>query len=157
MEVQLWSIGKASNAYAEEGAQLFMKRLKHYTDFNFRIIPPVKNSANLTVSELKAQEGKLILSLLNDNDYLVALDENGKLLTTGLLADFINQRNNAATRKIVFLIGGAFGLDKIVLDKADYILSLSPLTFPHQLVRLIMMEQLYRVYTILHNEKYHHQ
>jgi len=95
--------------------------------------------------------------MLQSQDYLVALDEYGKMQTTMQLADFIQQRANAATRQVIFLIGGAFGLDTAVLDRAQLKLSLSPLTFPHQLVRLIMTEQLYRAYTVINREKYHHQ
>lgn len=157
MKVQLWSIGKENDVYIREGITVFQKRLQHYVDFELKLIPTVKQAASLPVPELKKQEAKLILDLLQPQDYLVALDEYGKMMTTLQLADFIQQRANAGTRQVIILIGGAFGLDNSLLQRAQLKLSLSPLTFPHQLVRLIMTEQLYRAYTVLNREKYHHQ
>ncbi|RAJ07002.1 23S rRNA (pseudouridine1915-N3)-methyltransferase [Chitinophaga skermanii] len=157
MKIQLWSIGKENDHYINDGINIFQKRLKHYTDFELKLIPTVKQAANLAVPELKKQEGKMILDMLQPNDYLVALDERGKSLTTLQMAEFIQQRSNAGTRQIIILIGGAFGIDESVLQRAQLKLSLSALTFPHQLVRLIFVEQLYRAYTVLNNEKYHHQ
>jgi 23S rRNA (pseudouridine1915-N3)-methyltransferase len=157
VKIQLWSIGKENDPYIRDGIAIFQKRLQHYTDFDLKLIPTVKQAASLSVPELKKQEGKMILDMLQPQDYLVALDEYGKMKTTIELADFLQQRANAATRQVIFLIGGAFGLDSAVLDRAQLKLSLSPLTFPHQLVRLIMTEQLYRAYTVINREKYHHQ
>ncbi|HEU4552985.1 MAG TPA: 23S rRNA (pseudouridine(1915)-N(3))-methyltransferase RlmH [Chitinophaga sp.] len=157
MKIQLWSIGKENDPYIREGIAVYQKRLQHYVDFELRLIPTVKQAASLSIPELKKQEAKIILDLLQPQDYLLALDEHGKLMTTLQLANFLQQRTNAATRQLVLLIGGAFGLDDSVLQRAQGKLSLSPLTFPHQLVRLIMTEQLYRAYSVLHNEKYHHQ
>lgn len=157
LKIQLWSIGKENDAYIRDGIAVFQKRLQHYTDFELRLIPTVKQAASLPLPELKKAEGKMILDLLGPQDYLVALDERGKTFTTLQLADFLQQRINAATRQVVILIGGAYGIDTPVLQRAQLQLSLSSLTFPHQLVRLIMTEQLYRAYTVLQNEKYHHQ
>jgi len=157
VKIQLWSIGKENDAYINEGIKIFQKRLQHYTDFDIKLIPTAKQAASLSVPELKKQEGKIILDLLQPQDYLLALDERGKTMTTVQLADFLQQRNNAGTRQLIILIGGAFGLDTAVLQRAQQQLSLSSLTFPHQLVRLIVTEQLYRAYTVLNNEKYHHQ
>ncbi len=157
VKIQLWSIGKENDPYIRDGIAIFQKRLQHYVDFELKLIPTVKQAASLSIPELKKQEGKMILDMLQPQDYLVALDEYGKMQTTMQLADFLQQRANAATRQVIFLIGGAFGLDAAVLERAQLKLSLSPLTFPHQLVRLIMTEQLYRAYTVLNREKYHHQ
>ncbi|QEH42272.1 23S rRNA (pseudouridine(1915)-N(3))-methyltransferase RlmH [Chitinophaga sp. XS-30] len=157
MKIQLWSIGKENDAYINEGIQIFQKRLQHYTDFNIKLIPTVKQAASLSIPELKKQEGKIVLDMLQPQDYLLALDERGKTMTTPQLADFLQQRTNAGTRQLIILIGGAFGIDAAVLQRAQLQLSLSALTFPHQLVRLIVTEQVYRAYTILNNEKYHHQ
>jgi 23S rRNA (pseudouridine1915-N3)-methyltransferase len=157
MQIQLWSIGKAGEAYAEQGTDLYIKRLKHYIDFTFELISPIKNSANLSVDELKKQEGKMLLSLLDKTDFVIALDEKGKLFTTIQLTEFMNQKTSTGIKKMIFIIGGAFGLDEAILQRANFTLSLSPLTFPHQLARLITTEQLYRVFTILHNQQYHHQ
>lgn len=157
MKIQLWSIGKENDPYIKEGIAIYQKRLQHYVDFELRLIPTVKQAASLSIPELKKQEAKIILDLLQPQDYLLALDEHGKMMTTLQLADFLQQRTNAATRQLVLLIGGAFGLDASILQRAQTKLSLSQLTFPHQLVRLIVTEQLYRAYSVLHNEKYHHQ
>jgi 23S rRNA (pseudouridine1915-N3)-methyltransferase len=157
MKIQLWSIGKENDPYIKEGIAIYQKRLQHYVDFELRLIPTVKQAASLSIPELKKQEAKIILDLLQPQDYLLALDEHGKMMTTLQLADFLQQRTNAATRQLVLLIGGAFGLDASILQQAQAKLSLSQLTFPHQLVRLIVTEQLYRAYSVLHNEKYHHQ
>ena len=105
---------------------------------------------------MKKKEGTLILENLSREDYLVALDEGGKTFSSESLARFLQSRANESTRHIVFLIGGAYGIDKSVLERANLVMSLSSLTFPHQLVRLIIAEQVYRACTILKNEKYHH-
>ncbi len=107
--------------------------------------------------DLKKKEGEMVLDWIQKDDYLVALDEYGKQLTSETLADFIQKRSNQSVRKLVFLIGGAFGLDKAVLERANYKWSLSQLTFPHQMVRLILAEQVYRACSIIKNEKYHHK
>jgi 23S rRNA (pseudouridine1915-N3)-methyltransferase len=157
MKIQVWSIGKDNDPYIRDGITIFQKRLQHYADFELRLIPTVKQAASLSVPELKKQEARIITDMLQPQDYLVALDEHGKMMTTLQLADFLQQRTNAGTRQLVLLIGGAFGLDPVILQRAQLKLSLSSLTFPHQLVRLILTEQLYRAYSVLHNEKYHHQ
>jgi 23S rRNA (pseudouridine1915-N3)-methyltransferase len=157
MKIQLWSIGKDNDPYIRDGIDVFQKRLQHYVDFELRLIPTLKQAASLSIPELKKQEARIITDLLQPQDYLVALDEHGKMMSTLQLADFLQQRTNAGTRQLVLLIGGAFGLDPAILQRAQLKLSLSSLTFPHQLVRLIVTEQLYRAYSVLHNEKYHHQ
>lgn len=157
MKIQLWSIGKDNDPYIRDGIAVFQKRLQHYVDFELRLIPTIKQAASLSIPELKKQEARIITDLLQPQDYLVALDEHGKMMSTLQLADFLQQRTNAGTRQLVLLIGGAFGLDPAILQRAQLKLSLSSLTFPHQLVRLIITEQLYRAYSVLHNEKYHHQ
>jgi 23S rRNA (pseudouridine1915-N3)-methyltransferase len=157
MKIQLWSIGKDNDPYIREGIAIFQKRLQHYVDFELRLIPTVKQAASLSIPELKKQEARIITDMLQPQDYLVALDEHGKMMTTLELSGFLQQRTNAGTRQLILLIGGAFGLDDSILQRAQWKLSLSSLTFPHQLVRLIVTEQLYRAYSVLHNEKYHHQ
>ena len=157
MKIQLWSIGKEHDPYIRDGMAVFQKRLLHYVDFEVKLIPTVKQAASLSVPELKKQEAKIILDMLQPTDFLLALDEKGKMMTTVQFADFLQQRNNAGTRQLIILIGGAFGIDDAVLQRAQLKMSLSPLTFPHQLVRLIFAEQLYRAYTVLNREQYHHQ
>jgi 23S rRNA (pseudouridine1915-N3)-methyltransferase len=157
MKISFWSIGKAHDAYVKSGIEDFTKRLSNYFPVQWTILPVPKNAGLLSEAELKKKEGEMILGLLKDEDYLVALDERGKELTSEGLAAFLQQRANESAKQVVFLIGGAFGLDEAVLKKAKYNWSLSPLTFPHQLVRLILAEQVYRACTILRNEKYHHR
>jgi 23S rRNA (pseudouridine1915-N3)-methyltransferase len=157
MKISLWSIGKANEPYVKEGIAEFTKRITRYFPVEWTIIPVPKNAGMLSEMDLKKREGEIILQWLRPDDYLVALDEHGKGLTSEGLAGFIQQRASESTKNIVFLIGGAFGLDEQVLKRANYKWSLSGLTFPHQLVRLILAEQIYRACTILRNEKYHHK
>jgi 23S rRNA (pseudouridine1915-N3)-methyltransferase len=157
MKISFWSIGKAHEAYVKSGIEDFTKRLSNYFPVQWNILPVPKNAGLLSETDLKKREGEMILSLLKDDDYLIALDEKGKELTSEALSNFLQQRANESTKQIIFLIGGAFGLDEAVLKKAKFKWSLSQLTFPHQLVRLILAEQVYRACTILRNEKYHHR
>lgn len=157
MKIAFWSVGKAHEGYVREGIDDFTKRISKYFPVQWHIIPVPKNAANLSETELKKKEGEIILQLLKDDDYLVALDERGKEMTSEGLAQFIQQRANESRKQIIFLIGGAFGLDEQVLKAAKFKWSLSQLTFPHHLVRLILAEQVYRGCTILQNEKYHHR
>ncbi len=157
MKFQFCSVGKAHEAYIKEGVELFTKRISHYYPVEWNIIPTPKNTAMLSEPDLKKKEGETILNFLQKDDYLVLLDERGKQMKSEELANFIQQRANESTKKIVFLIGGAFGISDEVAKRANYKWSLSPLVFPHQLVRLILAEQVYRSCTINKNEKYHHQ
>ena len=156
MKLQFWSIGKAHETYVKEGVEMFTKRISNYYPVQWQIIPMPKNAGTMSEAELKIKEGEVILQLLKKEDYLVVLEERGKLLSSEALAAFIQQRANESEKNIVFLIGGAFGLSGDVLKRANYKWSLSQLVFPHQLVRLILAEQVYRACTILRNEKYHH-
>lgn len=157
MKLFLWTIGKSHEPYVKEGVEDFTKRISRYYHVEWVILPPVKNAASLTETELKAREGAMVLQLLKPDDYLVALDENGKMISSEAVAQFLQQRATESTRNVIFLIGGAFGLAPNVLKRANFTWSLSPLTFPHQLVRLILAEQLYRACSIIRNEKYHHR
>lgn len=156
MKIQLLAIGKNHDAYIKDGVEDFTKRISKYYPVEWIIIAPPKNAGTLSENELKKKEGESILQMIKKEDYLIALDERGKQLTSEALAQFIQARANESIKNIVFLIGGAFGIDEIVLKRCNYKWSLSQLTFPHQLVRLILSEQLYRACSILRNEKYHH-
>jgi len=156
MKLLLWSIGKELESYVKPGVEDFTRRLTRYYPTEWSLIPPPKGAATLGPAELKKKEGEIILKQLGKDDFLVALDERGQQVTSEKLASFIQTRGNGSQKNVVFLIGGAFGLDTSVLDRADFKWSLSQLTLPHQLVRLILAEQLYRACTILRNEKYHH-
>jgi 23S rRNA (pseudouridine1915-N3)-methyltransferase len=157
MKISLWAIGKNNEPYVKEGITDFTKRISRYFTVEWTIIPVPKNAAMLSEMDLKKKEAEVILQWLRPEDFLVALDEKGKQLSSEGLAQFLEKRSNESVKNIVFLIGGAFGLDEQILSKAKFSWSLSALTFPHQLVRLILAEQMYRACTILRNEKYHHK
>lgn len=157
MKISFWSIGKSHESYVNKGIEEFTNRINNYMQADWLLIPTAKNAASLSKSELKKKEAELILSKLQKEDYLVLLDEKGKQFTSISLANMIEARANAASKKLVFLIGGAFGVDESIITRANIVWSLSPLVFPHQLVRLILAEQVYRAFTIIKNEKYHHQ
>jgi 23S rRNA (pseudouridine1915-N3)-methyltransferase len=156
MKIHFWSIGKNNEPYIKTGVEDFTKRIAKYFPVEWDIIPVPKNAGMLSEMDLKKKEGETILEWLEKDDYLVALDETGKQMASEQLARFIQQRANESKRKLIFLIGGAYGIDQAVFERANYKWSLSLLTFPHQLVRLILAEQVYRACTILRNEKYHH-
>ena len=156
MKIYFWSVGKAHEPYVKEGIELFTKRISHYFPVEWKIFTSAKNAENLPEVEIKKNEAASILKALQDDDILVALDENGKQLSSLELAGFIQQRANESSKNIIFLIGGAYGIHESVLKKCNFKCSLSKLVFPHQLVRLILAEQIYRACTILRNEKYHH-
>ncbi len=156
MKIQFWSVGKSNESFVDEGIKLFTKRISNYYPVDWQIISTPKNAAVLSDVDLKQKEGETIFNLLKKEDYLILLDERGKTLTSEGVANFIQQRANESEKQLVFLIGGAFGVSKAVFERADYVWSLSPLVFPHQLVRLILSEQIYRACSINRNEKYHH-
>jgi 23S rRNA (pseudouridine1915-N3)-methyltransferase len=156
MKLQFWSVGKAHETHVKEAVEMFTKRISHYYPVEWNIIAVPKNTAMLSETDLKKKEGDSILNLLQKDDYLILLDERGKLIKSEELAKFIETRANESVKKMVFLIGGAFGVSDEVMKRANYKWSLSPLVFPHQLVRLILAEQVYRACTIIKNEKYHH-
>ena len=150
-------IGKAHEPFVKEGVEMFTKRIGNYYPVEWHIIPMPKNAGALGETELKKKEGELILQTLQKEDYLVLLDEKGKQLSSEGFAQFIQSRANESLKNVVFLIGGAYGVSEEVIQRANYKWSLSQLVFPHQLVRLILAEQVYRACSIIRNEKYHHQ
>lgn len=156
MKIQLWSVGKPHDDYIKKGIEDFTKRLKNYFAVEWVIVPSPKNSAMLSQMDLKKQEGKTIIEWLEKDDWLILLDERGKQFNSEELAVLIQKRANESTKQLIFLIGGAYGVDEVVFKRANLVWSLSKLVFPHMLVRLILAEQLYRACTILRNEKYHH-
>jgi 23S rRNA (pseudouridine1915-N3)-methyltransferase len=157
MKISLWTIGKNNETYVKEGIDEFTKRISRYFSVEWTIIPVPKNAGMLSEMDLKKKECEIILQWLKPDDFLIVLDERGKQLSSEALANFLQTRSNESIKNLVFLIGGAFGLDEKILSKAKFSWSLSLLTFPHQLVRLILAEQIYRACTILRNEKYHHK
>ncbi len=156
MKIQLWSVGKEHEPYVKAGTDDFTRRISRYYPVEWKIIPLPKNAGTLSQPDLKKKEAEILLEGLSKDDYLGALDEQGRQMRSEGLAAFIQLRANESTKNLVFLIGGIYGLDSGVLDRAGFRWSLSQLTFPHQLVRLLLAEQLYRACSILRNEKYHH-
>jgi len=156
MKIYFWSVGKVHEPYVKEGIEIFTKRISHYYPVEWKLFPPAKNAASLTEEEIKRSEAATLLNALQNDDVLIALDENGKQWNSLELADFIQQKANESSRNIIFLIGGAYGLHESILKRSNNKWSLSKLVFPHQLVRLILAEQVYRACTIIRNEKYHH-
>ena len=156
MKIYFWSIGKIHEAYVKPGVEIFTKRISHYYSVEWKLIPSLKNASTLSNIDLKKGEAEIILNLLSTTDVLIVLDEKGKQFTSEQLAELIQVNANKSAKNLVFLIGGAFGVDEKIIKRANYVWSLSQLVFPHQLVRLILAEQIYRACTILKNEKYHH-
>ncbi len=156
MKLLFLSVGKQHELYVKEGITDFTQRINKYFKAEWQIISAPKNAAKLSEDDLKKAEAVLIIQNIQKDDFLVLLDERGKLLNSPELANFLQQRANESNKRVVFLIGGAFGVDDCVIQRANIIWSLSPLVFPHMLVRLIVSEQIYRACSILRNEKYHH-
>ncbi|MDQ6904416.1 MAG: 23S rRNA (pseudouridine(1915)-N(3))-methyltransferase RlmH [Bacteroidota bacterium] len=156
MKIYFWSIGKAHEMYVQQGIETFTKRIAHYYPVEWKIFPTAKNAASASEEEIKKTEAIKILNTVQADEILVALDENGKKWNSIEVAQFIQDNADAGKKNLIFLIGGAYGLHESILDKCNFKWSLSKLVFPHQLVRLILAEQIYRACTINRNEKYHH-
>lgn len=156
MKTELIFIGKTPNKHFVAGIEDYAKRITHYMPFEIKVIPELKNTKNLSENQQKEKEGELLLKQLQSSDYVVLLDEHGKELRSVELASWLQAKQNTA-RKLVFVIGGPYGFAPEVYQRADEKLSLSRLTFSHQMVRLIMTEQLYRACTIIKGEPYHHE
>lgn len=155
MKIKLLMIGKNREKFIEDGYLFYTKRVLNYLPFEGVIIPPPKISANLSPEETKLREGELLIKKMKGDDFVVLLDEKGKSFTSGGFAGFLQQRMNSGIKTLTFVTGGAYGFSEEMYGIAHAKLSLSPMTFPHQLVRVIFMEQLYRAMTILRNEPYH--
>ncbi len=157
MKINLWSVGKNNELYVKTGIDEFTQRIAKYYPVEWKIIPVPKNAGSLSETDLKKKEAEYILNYLQKEDYLILLDEKGKNFSSETLAAFLQKRANESNKNLVFLIGGAYGVDETVLQRANHTWSISHLVFPHQLVRLILAEQIYRACTINRNEKYHHK
>jgi 23S rRNA (pseudouridine1915-N3)-methyltransferase len=157
MKIKLIAIGKTDEKYLEEGIEKYLKRLKHYNPFELLVIPDIKQGGKFTAEKLKEEEGKLILQKVQEGDQLVLLDEKGKNFTSLEFANFLQKKMNTVNASLIFVIGGPFGFSPAVYQRANEQISLSRMTFSHQMVRLFFTEQLYRGFTILRGEKYHHE
>ncbi|MGI9551554.1 MAG: 23S rRNA (pseudouridine(1915)-N(3))-methyltransferase RlmH [Aurantibacter sp.] len=157
MTIRLLAIGKTDSKELQQLMAVYENRLKHYIKFEFEIIPDVKNSKNLSENQQKEKEGEQILKKLNATDVLVLLDEKGKQYSSVVFAKYLQKKMNSGIKQLVFVIGGPYGFSREVYQKAESKISLSTMTFSHQIVRLFFLEQLYRAFTILRNEPYHHE
>ena len=157
MKIILCSVGKQHETYIKTGVEEFTTRIGRYFPVQWQLVAPPKNAGSLDAAALKKQEAQQFLQLLQPGDYRVLLDERGKQLSSPELANLLQQRMNDSTKRLVLLIGGAYGVDDSVQQRAHFSWSLSRLVFPHMLVRLLLAEQVYRACTILKNEKYHHE
>ncbi len=156
MKIKIVCIGKTGKSFLIDGENEYLNRLKHYVAIERIEIPDIKNAKKLSVDQIKTLEGKEILSKISSGEQLILLDEKGKDFTSEKFADFIQQKFNQGGKGIVFVIGGAYGFSKEVYDRSDSLLSLSKMTFSHQMIRMIFFEQVYRAMTILKGEPYHH-
>lgn len=157
MNIKLIAIGKTDNKNLQSLIDDYIKRLSFYIKFDLDIIADIKNAKNLSESQQKEKEGELILSKITPTDQLILLDENGKTFSSMAFSDELQKKMNSGVKTLVFVIGGPYGFSEDVYKKAFGKISLSQMTFSHQMVRLFFIEQLYRGFTILKNEPYHHQ
>lgn len=157
MQIKLIAIGKTDDKQLLQLIEQYQKRLKHYIKFNLDIIPDIKNVKNLSEKQQKEKEGELILKKLNSTDILILLDENGKQFSSVDFSTYLQKKMNAGIKQLVFAIGGPYGFSDSVYQKAQGKVSFSKMTFSHQMIRLFVVEQIYRGFTILKNEPYHHQ
>lgn len=155
MRITLIESGKTRDSFIKEGVELFRKRVVRYVPFDIETIPDLKNTRSMTMKEVQEQEGILLLKRIKASDHVILCDERGKEYTSISFAEHLNSLEGRVN-KLVFVIGGPYGFSEKVYERADAKLSLSRLTFSHQLVRLLFMEQLYRAFTILKGEPYHH-
>lgn len=156
MKIVFIVIGKTDETYLDTGIGKYIKRLEHYIPFEMKVIPDIKNRKTLTEEQQKKTEGDLILSQINPGDDLILLDENGKTFSSVGFSQWIEKQLNVGSKRMVFVVGGPYGFSKEIYSKAKFKVSLSEMTFSHQMIRLIFVEQLYRAFTIIKGEPYHH-
>ena len=157
MNIKLIAVGKTDNPALQQLFSTYEKRLSYYINFELQLLPDIKNSKSVSENQQKIKEGELILSNVEPSHHLILLDERGKEYTSIDFADELQKKMNAGIKQLTFVIGGPYGFSQEVYQRANSKLSLSKLTFSHQMIRLFFVEQLYRGFTILRNEPYHHQ
>lgn len=156
MTIKLLAIGKTDDGSLQNLIDTYINRLVHYNKFEFEIIPDLRKTKHLDSEQQKIQEGKLILAKTAPSDFVILLDENGKQFSSEGFSEYIQKRLNSGMKQLIFVIGGPYGFSEEVYKRAQSKISLSKMTFSHQMVRLFFVEQLYRAFTILKNEPYHH-
>ena len=157
MNIKLIAVGKTDNPALQQLISTYEKRLSYYINFELQLLPDIKNSKSLSEEQQKIKEGELILSYVEPSHHLILLDEQGKEYTSIAFADELQKKMNTGIKQLTFVIGGPYGFSQAVYQRSNSKLSLSKLTFSHQMIRLFFVEQLYRAFTILRNEPYHHQ
>ncbi|MFS4468104.1 23S rRNA (pseudouridine(1915)-N(3))-methyltransferase RlmH [Maribacter sp. 2210JD10-5] len=157
MTIKLLTIGKTDSKELQHLIAVYQKRLSHYIKFTIEVIPDIKNAKNLSEAQQKEKEGELVLKKIGPTDNLILFDENGKQYSSIAFSSFLQKKMNSGIKQLVFLIGGPYGFSDAVYQAAHDKISLSKMTFSHQMVRLFITEQIYRGFTILKNEPYHHQ
>lgn len=157
MNIKLIAVGKTDNPALQQLISTYEKRLSYYINFDLQLLPDIKNSKSLSEEQQKIKEGELILSYIEPSHHLILLDERGKEYTSIAFADELQKKMNSGIKQLTFVIGGPYGFSQAIYQRANSKLSLSKLTFSHQMIRLFFVEQLYRAFTILRNEPYHHQ
>lgn len=157
MNIKLIVIGKSEEKYLREAVEIYLKRLTHYINFEIVVLPDVKNAKNMSVAELKDKEAELILKHSAKADKVVLLDEKGKEYSSVEFSKYLTKQMNASIKTLAFVVGGAFGFSEKVYSQANEKLSISKMTFSHQMIRLLFVEQLYRAFTIIKGEPYHNE
>lgn len=157
MKIKLVTVGKTDMPWVREGLEMYRSRLEHYVPFTITEIPELKGAASLSAQQIKEKEGEKILAVLKESDYVILLDEHGQKYRSTAFAAFLEKRMAAGGKDIVFVIGGAYGFSQKIYGRAASMLSLSDMTFSHQMVRTVFAEQLYRAFTIMRGEPYHNE
>lgn len=156
MKITLYAVGKTDDKKILALTEMYIKRLKHYISFTFEVIPDIKNVKNLSEEQQKKTEGEAILKKIQPSDCLILLDEKGKMYSSVAFSKFLQKKMNSGLKNLIFVIGGPYGFSDEIYNRSNGKISLSSMTFSHQMVRLFFVEQLYRGFTILRNEPYHH-
>ena len=157
MKITLLVIGKTDDVYLIDGIEKYLKRLKHYIKFDINILTDIKKTKHLSEQEQKSKEAEQFLKFITPTDNIILLDDKGTELSSPHFADLLNKKMIASVGHLIFLVGGPYGFDNSIYQRANHKLSLSKLTFSHQMVRLFFVEQVYRAFTILKGEPYHHE
>ena len=157
MKITLAVVGKTEVGFVRQGIEEYVKRLRHYVQFDIKYIGDIKGTRNLSEEQQKSAEGRSLLTALDTSDHVVLLDEHGTERTSMDFSEWLQRRMASGCKRLVFVVGGPYGFSQEVYDRANEKISLSKMTFPHELVRLVFVEQLYRAFTILRHEPYHHE
>ncbi|MBO7203066.1 MAG: 23S rRNA (pseudouridine(1915)-N(3))-methyltransferase RlmH [Paludibacteraceae bacterium] len=157
MKIHFLVVGKTTEKYMQTGIDEYVRRLLRYIPFSMEVLPELKNAKNLTFEQQKEKDSQAILNALQDGDYVVLLDEKGKEYSSVAFSDYLARKMQIVPKRLVFVVGGPYGFSAEMYDRANEKLSVSKMTFSHQMIRLIFVEQLYRAMTILRGEPYHHE